>query len=165
MEKTNSRKIFGLFNGLDILIILVLLAAVAFGVYWVAGGKNSGGTAAETKTYTYVVEGRQVLNETANFPVEGSKVFDSTSSAYLGTVKSSWSEPFREVNFNRTTNKYEMLPVPGYCNIYVEIEGSGTETDQDITVEGNVVKVGKEQNVKGKGYAFKGYIVEVRDGE
>ena len=97
--------------------------------------------------------------------MEGSKVFDSTSSAYLGTVKSSWSEPFREVNFNRTTNKYEMLPVPGYCNIYVEIEGSGTETDQDIAVEGNVVKVGKEQNVKGKGYAFKGYIVEVRDGE
>ena len=47
----------------------------------------------------------------------------------------------------------------------MEIEGSGTETDQDITVEGNVVKVGKEQNVKGKGYAFKGYIVEVRDGE
>ena len=124
-----------------------------------------GGAAAETKTYTYVVEGRQVLNETANFPEEGGKVFDSTSSAYLGTVKSCWTEPFREVNFNRTTNKYEMLPVPGYCNIYVEIEGSGTETDQDITVEGNVVKVGKEQNVKGKGYAFKGYIVEVRDGE
>ena len=145
--------------------LLVLLAAVAFGVYWVAGGKNNGGAAAETKTYTYVVEGRQVLNETANFPVEGGKVFDSTSSAYLGTVKSCWTEPFREVNFNRTTNKYEMLPVPGYCNIYVEIEGSGTETDQDITVEGNVVKVGKEQNVKGKGYAFKGYIVEVRDGE
>ena len=137
----------------------------AFGVYWVAGGKNGGGAAAETKTYTYVVEGRQVLNETANFPEEGGKVFDSTSSAYLGTVKSCWTEPFREVNFNRTTNKYEMLPVPGYCNIYVEIEGSGTETDQDITVEGNVVKVGKEQNVKGKGYAFKGYIVEVRDGE
>ena len=88
MEKTKSRKIFGLFNGLDILIILVLLAAVAFGVYWVAGGKNNGGAAAETKTYTYVVEGRQVLNETANFPVEGGKVFDSTSSAYLGTVKS-----------------------------------------------------------------------------
>ena len=151
MEKTKSRKIFGLFNGLDILIILVLLAAVAFGVYWVAGGKNNGGAAAETKTYTYVVEGRQV--------------FDSTSSAYLGTVKSCWTEPFREVNFNRTTNKYEMLPIPGYCNIYVEIEGSGTETDQDITVEDNVVKVGKEQNVKGKGYAFKGYIVEVRDGE
>lgn len=38
----------------------------------------------------------------------------------------------------------------------MEIEGSGTETDQDITVEGNVVKVGKEQNVKGKRIRLQG---------
>ncbi|MEI3523385.1 MAG: hypothetical protein V8Q36_04225 [Anaerotignum sp.] len=50
-----------LFNGLEYLIILVLLAAVAFGVYWVARGKYNGGAAAETKTYTYVVEGADRL--------------------------------------------------------------------------------------------------------
>ena len=53
----------------------------------------------------------------------------------------------------------------GYSNIYVTIEGNGTETEKDITVEGTTVKVGMELNVKGKGYAFKGIVVEVRDGE
>lgn len=165
MREKKSKKLFGILNGLDLLILLVLLAAVVFGIYWTAGGGQNGGTSAETKTYTYVVEGRQVLEETANFLVEGGKVFDSSTSAYLGTVKSFWTEPFTESNFNRVTNQYEKVPAPGYCNIYLEIEGSGTETDEDITVEGTVVKVGAEQNVKGKGFAFQGYIVEVRDGE
>lgn len=57
------------------------------------------------------------------------------------------------------------MPVDGYSNIYVTIEGNGTETEKDITVEGTTVKVGMELNVKGKGYAFKGIVVEVRDGE
>ena len=57
------------------------------------------------------------------------------------------------------------MPVEGYSNIYVTIEGPGTETEKDITVNGTTVKTGMELNVKGKGYAFKGNVVEVRDGE
>ena len=75
------------------------------------------------------------------------------------------TEPFTETMFNRNTGKYEKVPVDGYSNIYVTIEGNGTETEKDITVEGTTVKVGMELNVKGKGYAFKGIVVEVRDGE
>ena len=61
MREKKSKKLFGILNGLDLLILLVLLAAVVFGIYWTAGGGQNGGTSAETKTYTYVVEGRQVL--------------------------------------------------------------------------------------------------------
>lgn len=65
--------------------------------------ENGGGAAAETKTYTYVVEGRQVLNETANFPEEGGKVFDKlTSSAYLGTVKT--------VGLNLPGSEFQTVP-------------------------------------------------------
>ena len=164
MKERHSRKLFGVLNALDILIILVLVCAAAFGVYWTKGRQGTQ-TAAETKTYTYVVEGKAVLEETVEFPVVGQNVYNSSTSEYLGTVAEVWSEPNTETNFNRVTNTYEKVPVPGYCDNYVASTGNGTETDQDITVEGTVVKVGKELNVKGKGYAFKGYIVEVRDGE
>lgn len=164
MKERHSRKLFGVLNALDILIILVLICAAAFGVYWTKG-RQTAQTSAETKTYTYVVEGKAVLEETVDFPVVGQNVYNSSTSEYLGTVAEVWSEPNTETNFNRVTNTYEKVPVPGYCDIYVAITGNGTETEQDITVEGTVVKVGRELNVKGKGYAFKGYIVEVRDGE
>lgn len=164
MKERHSKKLFGVLNALDILIILVLVCAAAFGVYWTKG-RQAAQTSAETKTYTYVVEGKAVLEETVDFPVVGQNVYNSSTSEYLGTVAEVWSEPNTETNFNRVTNTYEKVPVPGYCDIYVAITGNGTETEQDITVEGTVVKVGRELNIKGKGYAFKGYIVEVRDGE
>ena len=152
------------FNVIDILIVLLLICALAAGVYWVRRG-GSDGTVSEEKTYTYVAEGKKVLEATAGVPVVGSKVFESSSSAYLGTVSKVWSKPNEEASFNRTTNKYEKMPVPDYCDLYIAITGNGTETEGDITVEGTVVKVGDEIDVKGKGYAFEGYIVEVREGE
>ncbi len=161
MKEKQGRK--GL-NIIDILIIIVLLCALAAGVVWIKGGGVEG-AASEEKPFTFVAEGRKVLEETATIPVVGGKAFESSTSAYLGTVSKVWSKPNEEASFNRTTNKYEKMPVPGYCDLYIAITGNGTETEQDITIEGNVVKVGDEINVKGKGYAFEGYIVEVREGE
>jgi len=160
-----SKKLFGLFNIVDLIIIVLILCAAGFGIKILLGGGTINQLPTETKTYVYVVEGREVLEETADFPEIGANVYNSSTSAYLGTIKDVWMEPFTETIFNRETNRYEKVSVEGFGNIYVAIEGIGIETERDITVEGVVVKVGGELNVKGKGFAFKGYIVEVRDGE
>lgn len=159
-----SRKLFGIFNIVDVILILLVIAAGLIGAKMFLGG-GTGQTTAETKTYSYVVMGQEVVEETADFPVVGGNAYNSSTSAYLGIVKEVRTEPFTETMFNRTTGKYEKVPVAGYSDIYVTIEGNGTETEKDITVEGQTVKVGMELNVKGKGYAFKGIVVEVRDGE
>lgn len=159
-----SKKVFGIFNIVDILLILVVIVGgIAAARIFLGGGTAD--TAADTKTYSYVVMGEKVVEETADFPVVGGNAYDSTDSTYLGVVKEVNTTPFTETMFNRITEKYEKVPVSGYNNIYVTIEGKGTETEKDITVEGETVKVGMELNVKGKGYAFKGIVVEVRDGE
>ncbi len=162
MQENKSKKIFGIFNGLDIFIILVLIAAMAFGISWM---RESDVHTSNGKTYTYVVEARQVRAETIHFPKEGSNVYESDSGAYLGKIKSVWAQDFCEPMFNRVANRYELLPQPGYSDIYIEIEGTGSEDDQNIRVEGQVVKVGDKLDVKGKGFAVGSYIVEVRDGE
>ncbi len=161
-EKTN-KKVFGILNGLDILILVIIVAVAGFGVYWLKSGGTEHASMGEQTPYAYVVEGRQVLEEIANFPKEGGKVFDSSTSEYLGTIRSFRTEPFTEITFNRATNKYEKVPAPGYANIYLEIEGNTQVNDEDVIIEGNVVKVGDEQTVKGKGFAFRGYIVEVKE--
>ena len=159
-----SRKLFGVFNIVDIILILVVIAVAAVGAKMFLGG-GSTETAAETKTYSYVVMGQEVLDETAEFPVVGGNAYNSSTSAYLGTVKEVATEEFTETVYDKETSKFHKIPVEGYSNIYVTIEGPGSETEKDITVNGTTVKTGMELNVKGKGYAFKGVVVEVRDGE
>ena len=160
-----NKKLFGVFNIVDIILILLVIAAAAVGAKMFLGGGSSTETAAETKTYSYVVMGQEVLDETAEFPVVGGNAYNSSTSAYLGTVKEVATEEFTETVYDKDTSKFHKVPVEGYSNIYVTIEGPGTETEKDITVNGTTVKTGMELNVKGKGYAFKGIVVEVRDGE
>ena len=151
-----SRKLFGVFNIVDIILILMVIAVGIVGAKMFLGGSSEADTAATTKTYSYMVMGQEVV---------GGNAYNSSTSAYLGVVKDVQVEDFTETVFNKATGKYEKVPVENYDNIYVTIEGNGTETEKDITVEGTTVKVGMELNVKGKGYAFKGIVVEVRDGE
>ena len=160
-----SKKLFGVFNIVDIILILAVIAVAAVGAKMFLGGGSSTDTAAETKTYSYVVMGQEVLDETADFPVVGGNAYNSSTSAYLGVVKEVATEEFTETVYDKDTSKFHKVPVEGYSNIYVTIEGPGTETEKDITVNGTTVKTGMELNVKGKGYAFKGIVVEVRDGE
>lgn len=160
-----SKKVFGIFNIVDILLILIVLVGGIAGGRMLLGGKNAADGGADTKTYSYVVMGEEVVAETADFPVVGGNAYESATTTYLGVVQDVKAEPFTETVFNRATGQYEKVAVAGYSNIYLTIAGSGTETEKDITVEGTTVKVGMELNVKGKGYAFKGIVVEVRDGE
>ena len=160
-----SKKLFGVFNIVDIILILAVIAVAAVGAKMFLGGGSSTETAAETKTSSYVVMGQEVLDETAEFPVVGGNAYNSSTSAYLGTVKEVATEEFTETVYDKETSKFHKIPVEGYSNIYVTIEGPGSETEKDITVNGTTVKTGMELNVKGKGYAFKGVVVEVRDGE
>lgn len=161
-ERRNRKR---LFNIVDIIIILLVLVAGGMGAKLFLGGGAGQMGAADTKIYSYVVTGYGVVEETANFPTIGGKAFDSSTSAYLGTVTEVSAVPYTETMYNRETETYEKVPVTGYSNISVTIEGNGKETEKDIIVEGTTVKVGSLLNVKGKGYAFSGVITEVRDGE
>ncbi|MFV0314689.1 MAG: DUF4330 domain-containing protein [Anaerotignum sp.] len=158
-----NKKLFGIFNIVDIIFILLLLLAGFIGFRMFFGGGQE--DTATMKTYTYVVQGREVLDETADMPIVGDKVYNSSTSDYLGVVKEVTSEPFNEVVFSKEIGAYQKLPAEGYSDIFVTVEGNGTETERDITVEGTTVKVGMNLNLAGKGYAFGGIVVEVRDGE
>ena len=159
-----NRKLFGIFNIVDIILIVMVIAAGIIGAKMFLGGSDEADTAVDTKTYSYVVMGQDVVEEIAELPVVGGNAYNSSTSAYLGVVADVKTEPYTETVYNEAAGKFEKAPVEGYSNIYLTIEGKGAETEKDITVEGTTVKTGMELNVKGKGYAFMGIVVEVRDG-
>lgn len=163
MSERKRKKLFGVFNIVDVLLIVIVLVGAVIGWKLLAGKRQAEQTVG--KVYSYVVMGPEVLDETADFPVVGGKAYNSSTSVYLGTVEDFKTEPYTETLYDEQEGAFRKVPVEGYSTIYLTIAGQGTETERDITVEGTTVKVGMELNVKGKGYAFKGIVVEVRDGE
>ena len=105
MSERRSRK--RLFNIVDIIIILLVIVAGIVGAKLFLGGGAEEIAAGETKTYSYVVTGHGVVEETVNFPEIGGKAFNSSTSAYLGTVTEVSAVPYTETMYNRETEAYE----------------------------------------------------------
>ncbi|WP_317853996.1 DUF4330 domain-containing protein [Chakrabartyella piscis] len=157
------RKI-GKLNVVDILIILAVILVLVGGGYYMLHKQNPENQV-QLKSYTYVVEGQEVVDDLVDMPVIGQNIYNSSTSEYLGVLTGFDYTEHTEPVFDYDAKEYQKVPSIGYSDVTVEVTGYSTETDADITVEGTVVKVGKELNIKGKGYAFKGIVIEVRDGE
>lgn len=151
-------------NAVDIVIILLVLA-IGVGGFFVLRSRNEIVNSGGMKTITYTVEGQNVVENAANMPKIGDEVYNSSTSEFLGTLTDVKVEPQKRIAYNNTKGVYEKYDVPGLFTVYVTISGDGFDTEKDITVNGTVTKVGKELSVKGKGYAFMGYIVGVNLGE
>lgn len=153
-------KLFGILNIVDIVIIVLILVVGAVGISIVI--KNDEVVAVGgTKSITYTVEGQNVVADAAHLPKVNDKVYNSSTSNYLGEVSKVEIMNQTKVEFNTQKGIYEKYEVPNLFTVHLTIKGSGFDTDQNITVEDTVVKVGKELNVKGKGYAFGGFIIAV----
>ncbi len=140
MNEKKRKKLFGVFNIVDILLILIVLLGAVIG-WKLLAGKGQAEQAAG-KVYSYVVMGPEVLDETAEFPVVGGNAYNSSTSVYLGTVQDFRTEPYTETVYDEQEEAFRKVPVEGYSTIYLTIAGQGTETERDITVEGTTVKVG-----------------------
>ncbi len=147
------------FNILDIFIVaIILLSAV---VVLVVFKGSSDTNEAETKKVSYTVMAENVSGDVQGLITVGEKIYNSSNYDYLGVLKSVKIESQMGYNYNIVTGKYDKYEVPDKYCVYLEIEGNGLETDTNITVEGTEIKVGKFINVKGKGYAFGSYIVDI----
>ena len=94
MNEKKRKKLFGVFNIVDILLILIVLLGAVIG-WKLLAGKGQAEQAAG-KVYSYVVMGPEVLDETAEFPVVGGNAYNSSTSVYLGTVQDFRTEPYME---------------------------------------------------------------------
>jgi len=52
--------------------------------------------------------------------------------------------------------------VPDRSDIYLTVRGRGHESLSEITVEGHRVTIGREMNIRGRGFVGRGFITELR---
>ena len=155
------------FNLMDCLIILIVVAVIAGGVY-VLGSLKGGSTATDSQAATvrYTIELAKEDEEILNLFVAAAERGDS---CYVGE-KERAEAVVKEVSYTLAklmtndvkTGEVFWAYIPNKYSINVTLESTGFETETDIKAgSGTVLKVGTETSVKGKGYAGYGFITSL----
>lgn len=137
------------FNVIDIIIVVVLIAAVCAG-FIISGGKNK--TDATKVITVEIAEKREGFSENI---VIGDKVTDKIEKKELGVITGFEVKPCEKNSYDRVSGKTFIAVVPKRENIYVSIKA-------DANAE---IEVGKSVSVISKHFAGAGYVVGVEYNE
>ena len=148
------------FNGMDVFIILVVLAVIAAGVYFLFG-RSSGG-AAVTEKNTEVTAVLEICGMEKEY-TEKIKVGDI---AMLGekdkmetVVKKIEVNPAKTSGYDILDGRVIMAEIPDQYDVQITVSALGTENDSAIKISGTAIKVGQLQVVNAKGWAGSGYVI------
>lgn len=158
--KDERGRFFGLLNIIDIIILLILILGIALAsILFFKNSKTGPGVT--NRPISYTVEFQHLKEEVVANVNEDDKVFNSTTGAYLGVVKKVEITEQKAVVPNESAGVYEEHIIPDESTLYLTIEGNGYDNDINVVIEGQIIKIGKPLNVKGKGYGLPGYIVGI----
>lgn len=145
------------FNLFDVIIILLVLAAVGAAV--LLRNRSTGtGTTRETVPIRYTVELARAPEDMARQMRVGDDIYRSTDSAYMGKIVDVRCVPHRESEFLPEAGRFVSYEIPESFDIYVTVEGQAYWNGKDIFVEEVSPKICGELFVKGKGFARLSYV-------
>ena len=149
-------KLAGIINLADLLIIIGLLAAIAFGFLYFNSSSEG-----EIADVVFTVEFAEVGPELAQMINYGDEIKDSVKGFYLGVVEEYSVEPATRLIYNTQSDSFIHAPVPGKERVLIRIRGKGHKTDSNVYTEGQSIKVGQLMYIRGKGYASQGYVIDL----
>jgi len=147
------------FSLIDIIIVLFLLIVISFGFIKLKG--TVGGS--ERTTVHFTVVSAKTDKDVSRIINVGDEVTISLKEKAYAKVVKAYEKPHFEAKFNPNFKKYVNQEIEGISDLYIDLECDATVTDTEILDDGVNIRVGNEANVRGKGYAFEGYIVSVDD--
>lgn len=147
------------FTIIDLLIILVVLAALAIGVVKIFPNMFSGGEK-DTVEFTVMVTGKE--SGFSQMIHEGDKVSLSYEEKDSGVVTGVRAETAKTMTYNSIDGKYSISEVEGQEDIYITVQAKATVSDLVIKTGETAVKVGKQMPVRGKGYVTNGFVVDTK---
>lgn len=148
------------FTVIDVIIILVVLAALAFGV------KKLLPSIMHPSNMQHINFTVMLPQQDENFAAaikEGDKVTISLTEKDGGVVKAVRSEPATAIAFNSIDGSYANEVINGKSDVYVTVEANVTSTDLALKAGGTAIKVGSDIPIRGKGYASTGYVIEINE--
>ena len=148
------------FTVIDVIIVLILAAAVVFGAYKLLPSVIH---PSNMRHITFTVMLQQQDQNLADAINEGDRVTISYTEKDGGIVKSKRIEPATAMVFNSMDGVYMNETLDGKVDVYVTLEADVKANDLVMKAGGTPIKVGVELPIRGKGYASSGYVIETDD--
>lgn len=158
MSEPRSKRI----NTLDIFIILLVFVSCLVGYKFIGmADKTTEVANTNSSKVVYTIKTTETIPEVFDMIEVGTKIYESSKNYYLGTVINKESTKTVKYGVDIKKGKYVENELEDYVDIILTIDANAQYTDQNIEIGEFSPKVGKEVNVKGKGYAAHGYIISI----
>ncbi len=140
MKTTSMKKKVNL---LDLVIILIIVAAVVFGVGSLTGVWNKQQKATSERV-TFSVELKQQDETLLDYMEEGSVLQDGVSKQVLGTIVAIHETPAERIVENHDAKTIVLAKVPDKMDVVIEAESMADVTESGIKIGSFDLKVGKQ---------------------
>lgn len=149
------------FNMIDVLIILLVIAAIAVLYIMVFSGRGNQTAEIKYTTIRYVVEVQDVAKNTDEMIKKGQLVEDAVERKKIGTVAGVQTSPFAKLTYDYEKDTQVSSVVEDRDTLKITIEAKAQETDRAFTVDGCEIRVGQQYSVMLPDFYGIGYCVEL----
>lgn len=155
-EKSSRR-----FTVLDGIIILVILAVIGVGIYFIAGDKNP--VSAETTVpITFTVELKGIKDVYAANIRVGDTVIDSVTKKTIGTVAAVETLPHTDYIVNQESGVIEEKAYPGQATVLLTVSTDAVLGGLGYTIDGYRVAIGVLHHLQLPHFLGSGYCIGVQ---
>ncbi len=149
-------------NIIDLLALLILILAIAFGVYKVTDIKNIVKSPVKAKI-VYTVEVANENPEIMDYIKPGDLVFEDDSLKSLGTVLDVTQRPYKVTTEDKENKRVLMEEIPGKIAADIKIEADADKVNGNLSVDSINILIGKTIDLNAGNGFVKGVIVDVLD--
>lgn len=146
-------------NWMDTVLVLLIAAVLAVGVWFLQG--RSGDGSAANKTVSVMIELTKKDEAFTKIPQVGDSVSLGVKEKMPATVTAVEVLPAVSQGKDILNGRYTDEPIPGLYTVRITAEGKGSETDSAVEINGNALRVGAESAIKSKNWAGYGFILSV----
>ncbi len=148
-------KLFGKVNLLDLILAVIMIAAIAVACILFAGGPKTGATL----PVTYTVEIQNKDEAYFSHVVLGETVTDGVTGVYVGKIKGFEKKPATIIA--QADNRLVATNPEGRFDGYVQIEVEAGVSYPDLLASDIELKIGSDVAFRSESLAMHGYIVDI----
>jgi hypothetical protein len=154
-------RILGKVNVVDILVLLVIIAVVAFAVVRLTGASSE----IVPLKVTYTVEGvRQLTVDAIQDVVDVNGTVRDEGGTVLGKVDSIEVTP-TEVEYMTPQGQPEAFDSPIFNDVKIIVRGEGSKSGETLRIGSVPMRVGRKITLIGSGFEVQSVIWKVREGQ